>query len=85
MDAALLGVVESRNPAFKKFLDAQGAQTCSDVRFLWSSGQDMLAAYERTQGRLESDEAFQLLLVYIHPLGFARPCCTEQQYQDAGR
>ena len=64
MEATLLAVLASRKPSFTTFLADLGVQSCSDVRHLWPSGKDMLAAYETTCGALQSDQAFQLLLVY---------------------
>jgi len=64
MDATLLAIVASRKPAFKVFLDDQGIQTCSDLKYSWESGKQLLATYEATIGKLPSDEAFQLLLIY---------------------
>ena len=64
MDATLLAIVASRKPAFKVFLDDHGIQTCSDLKYSWESGKQLLATYEATIGKLPSDEAFQLLLIY---------------------
>eukprot|EP00435_Cladocopium_sp_Y103_P017200 s2946_g4.t1 len=64
MDAQLLAIVASRKPAFKLFFDDLGVQSCSDVRFMWASGQGLLAAYEERVGKLNSEESFQLLLIY---------------------
>ena len=43
MDANLLAIVSSRKPAFKVFLDDQGIQTCSDLKYSWPSGKDLLS------------------------------------------
>ena len=47
MDANLLAIVSSRKPAFKVFLDDQGIQTCSDLKYSWPSGKDLLSVRTR--------------------------------------
>ena len=72
MDADLTALVSERPPFVAEVLASLGVQTCTDVRYMWASGQAMVASFEENLGvTMIPDDAFQVMLTHSLAAGSA--------------
>ena len=64
MDGTLRSILLDRPTKLAKFLESKGVQTCTDVRYLWPTGKELLDDVELACGAFPSDEAFQVVVAY---------------------
>eukprot|EP00435_Cladocopium_sp_Y103_P034785 s1516_g9.t1 len=60
LDPQLRELATERPAQLMQLLEAQGAQTCRDVRTLWSTGGALVEEYEASYGKLSAADAFSL-------------------------